>query len=94
MSKTQSNAPTFVGLHPPLRKSTLDVIQGLGFTNMTPVQGATIPLFLTNKDVAVEVRPVVARRLAWLLCLEYSCLHAWCGWVGGWVGSSRGKLCA
>ncbi len=34
----------------------LDVIkEDFKFTNMTPVQSATIPLFIANKDVAVEV---------------------------------------
>lgn len=42
-------------LKTPLRESTLDVLQELNFSQMTPVQAASIPLFLTNKDVAVEV---------------------------------------
>ena len=33
----------------------LDVIQILGFKEMTPVQATAIPLFLMNKDVIVEV---------------------------------------
>lgn len=41
---------------PPLLPSTLAIIDGLGFCTMTPVQAATIPLFLQNKDVCVEVR--------------------------------------
>ena len=35
------------------------LVQDLGFTAMTPVQAATIPLLLTHKDVAVEVRPLL-----------------------------------
>jgi hypothetical protein len=39
----------------PLRPETLLAIKQLGFTNTTPVQQATIPLLLSNKDVAVQV---------------------------------------
>lgn len=46
---------TFASLQPQLLPSTLEVVASLGFTTLTPVQAATIPLFLTNKDVAVEV---------------------------------------
>ena len=41
----------------PLNPITLEVLKELHFEKMTPVQSATIPLFLTNKDVAVEVLP-------------------------------------
>jgi ATP-dependent RNA helicase DDX55/SPB4 len=43
-------------LQPPLLPSTLAAVAALGFTTMTPVQSATIPLFRQNKDVCVEVR--------------------------------------
>lgn len=33
----------------------MDVVQALGFTQMTPVQASTIPLFMKHKDVVVEV---------------------------------------
>ena len=46
---------TFTSLQPALRPSTLEVVSSLGFKTLTPVQASTIPLFLTNKDVAVEV---------------------------------------
>jgi superfamily II DNA/RNA helicase len=39
----------------PLHAQTLAAIKQLGFTNTTPVQQATIPLLLSNKDVAVQV---------------------------------------
>lgn len=32
------------------------LVDVLGFENMTPVQAVTIPHFIQNKDVAVEVR--------------------------------------
>lgn len=42
-----------------LLPSTQAVIDEMKFTTMTPVQAATIPLFLQNKDVCVEVMPPV-----------------------------------
>lgn len=33
----------------------MEVVQALGFTQMTPVQASTIPLFMKHKDVVVEV---------------------------------------
>jgi superfamily II DNA/RNA helicase len=40
---------------PKLSEPVLQTIRDLGFVKMTPVQAATIPLFMTNKDVAVQV---------------------------------------
>lgn len=55
--KQRGSAPTFASLSKPaLHASTLQVVTELGFRHMTPVQAATIPLFLNNKDVAVEVQ--------------------------------------
>ena len=53
---SSTTARDFVALDPPLLSSTLAVLARLGFKRMTPVQAATLPLFLGNKDVAVEVR--------------------------------------
>jgi ATP-dependent RNA helicase DDX55/SPB4 len=36
-------------LQPTLSKSTLEVIESLGYGKMTPVQAATIPQFMSNK---------------------------------------------
>lgn len=38
-----------------------DVISAQGFTQMTPVQASTIPLFMKHKDVVVEVGKLGAR---------------------------------
>ncbi|XP_059749549.1 ATP-dependent RNA helicase DDX55 isoform X2 [Balaenoptera ricei] len=38
----------------PLHPRVLGVLRELGFPHMTPVQSATIPLFMKNKDVAAE----------------------------------------
>jgi ATP-dependent RNA helicase DDX55/SPB4 len=45
-------------LTPPLAEWILDAIAAMGFGRMTPVQASTIPLFMGNKDVVVEVRPI------------------------------------
>jgi hypothetical protein len=42
-------------LTPPLAEWILDAIAAMGFSRMTPVQASTIPLFMGNKDVVVEV---------------------------------------
>ena len=43
-------------LTPPLAEWILDAITAMGLARMTPVQASTIPLFMGNKDVVVEVR--------------------------------------
>jgi ATP-dependent RNA helicase DDX55/SPB4 len=43
------------GLSPPLEDWVLEAVSTMGFALMTPVQAATIPHFLGNKDVVVEV---------------------------------------
>lgn len=40
-----------VALSPPI----VATLQEMAFSSMTPVQAATIPLFMGNKDVVVEV---------------------------------------
>lgn len=45
----------------------LDVVRRLGFDKMTPVQIATIPLFLKNKDVAVEAVTGSGKTLAFVI---------------------------
>jgi ATP-dependent RNA helicase DDX55/SPB4 len=42
-------------LTPPLSGWILDAVASMGFGRMTPVQASTIPLFMGNKDVVVEV---------------------------------------
>lgn len=48
-------AGAFRSLVPPLAESLLKVLDSMGFETMTPVQASSIPLFLKNADVAVEV---------------------------------------
>ncbi|KAL8624710.1 ATP-dependent RNA helicase ddx55 [Nucella lapillus] len=50
-----------------LSTATLDSIQDLKFTAMTPVQAACIPQFLKNKDVAVEAVTGSGKTLAFIV---------------------------
>jgi hypothetical protein len=52
---------------PALCKQVLDTVQSLGFVRMTPVQAATIPLFMTNKDVAVQAQTGSGKTLSFLI---------------------------
>jgi ATP-dependent RNA helicase DDX55/SPB4 len=47
----------------------LDVIASLGHTRMTPVQAATIPLFMGAKDVVVEAVTGSGKTLAFVVPL-------------------------
>ena len=61
-------ARRFDALEPPLLPSTLRVLHNvLGFKQMTPVQSATLPLFLGNKDVVVEAVTGSGKTLAYLV---------------------------
>jgi ATP-dependent RNA helicase DDX55/SPB4 len=53
---TKKDPRAWDALTPPLSDWTLNAIKTMGFTRMTPVQASTIPLFMGNKDVVVEVR--------------------------------------
>lgn len=54
----------FDQLTPGLSSECLQTVESFGFTHMTPVQAATIPLFLTNKDVCVEATTGSGKTLA------------------------------
>lgn len=54
-------------LKPPLSQTSLDGLSRLRFTSMTPVQSATIPLFMSNKDVAVEAVTGSGKTLAFVI---------------------------
>eukprot|EP00960_Hanusia_phi_P011216 327941-Hanusia_phi.AAC.1 len=51
----------------PLSERTMEAIRALGFNRMTPVQQATIPLLLTNKDVAVQACTGSGKTAAFLI---------------------------
>jgi ATP-dependent RNA helicase DDX55/SPB4 len=46
---------------------SLDVVQSMGHTQMTPVQASTIPLFMKNKDVVVEAVTGSGKTLAFVI---------------------------
>ncbi|KAG0150811.1 hypothetical protein CROQUDRAFT_37749 [Cronartium quercuum f. sp. fusiforme G11] len=49
--KTNTKAGTFASLDPPITPWIVDAVAAMGFSQMTPVQANTIPLFMQNKDV-------------------------------------------
>nr|XP_058896665.1 ATP-dependent RNA helicase DDX55 isoform X3 [Kogia breviceps] len=51
----------------PLHPRVLGVLRELGFSYMTPVQSATIPLFMKNKDVAAEAVTGSGKTLAFII---------------------------
>ncbi|XP_068767029.1 ATP-dependent RNA helicase DDX55 isoform X2 [Struthio camelus] len=50
-----------------LSPGVLRALRGLGFAHMTPVQSATIPLFMSNKDVAAEAVTGSGKTLAFVI---------------------------
>ncbi|KAM0264725.1 hypothetical protein ACHAQJ_000550 [Trichoderma viride] len=54
-------------LTPPLAEWILDAVSSTGFKQMTPVQAATLPQFLGNKDVVVEAVTGSGKTLAFLI---------------------------
>jgi ATP-dependent RNA helicase DDX55/SPB4 len=62
----------FSSIQPALSQGVLDYVETQGFRQMTPVQAATIPLFLSNKDVAVQAVTGSGKTLAFLIpVVEY-----------------------
>ncbi len=57
----------FANADPPLSPETLAVLSDLGFSHMTAVQQATLPLFLGHKDVAVEACTGSGKTLAFVV---------------------------
>ncbi|KAF1318956.1 Dead/deah box RNA helicase, partial [Globisporangium splendens] len=52
---------------PALCEEILAEVDSMGFTHMTPVQAATLPLFLSNKDVCVDACTGSGKTLAFVL---------------------------
>lgn len=59
------SARAWDALTPPLAEWILDAVSTMGFAQMTPVQAATIPHFMANKDVVVEVCPIALNPQSW-----------------------------
>ncbi|SCV71164.1 BQ2448_2752 [Microbotryum intermedium] len=66
-----ASAPSFAGswstLQPSLTPWIADVLRDMGFSNMTPVQAATIPLFMQHKDTVVEAVTGSGKTLAFVI---------------------------
>ncbi len=54
-AQSHSTSRLWEALTPSLTEWILDAVSSIGLHRMTPVQASTIPLFLGNKDVVVEV---------------------------------------
>ena len=69
-NKSQDQKPragSFRNIQPPLSKGILKFLDSKKFHTMTPVQEATIPLFLQNKDVAVQAVTGSGKTLSFLI---------------------------
>ncbi|XP_043924489.1 ATP-dependent RNA helicase DDX55 [Protopterus annectens] len=60
---------TWESLPVQLNAFILETVHDLGFTHMTPVQSATIPLFMNNKDVVAEAITGSGKTLAFVIPL-------------------------
>ena len=58
---------SFTGIQPGLSATTIEAIQAMGFQTPTPVQAATIPLFLSHKDVCVQATTGSGKTLAFVI---------------------------
>ena len=67
LSQSEPSKTAFSNLNPALSSETLGVLSAMGFSNMTAVQQATLPLFLTHKDVAVEACTGSGKTLAFVV---------------------------
>jgi ATP-dependent RNA helicase DDX55/SPB4 len=72
-SNSKESAPnrkkslSFESIQPPLSQGVLDFIMSQNFYSLTPVQAATIPLFLSHKDVAVQACTGSGKTLSFLI---------------------------
>ena len=53
---TLAPSQAWEALTPPLAEWILEAVSDMGYKRMTPVQASTIPEFMRNRDVVVEVR--------------------------------------
>ena len=74
-------------LKPTLSRSCLEVLKILKFEFMTPVQSATIPYFMKNKDVAVEAVTGSGKTLAFAIPLIEVLARTSQAWSGRETGA-------
>ena len=67
MNSEITNAGSWDSLSTPLSKPIRNALSLLSFDQMTPVQSATIPLFLKHKDVIVEAVTGSGKTLAFII---------------------------
>ncbi|THV08532.1 DEAD-domain-containing protein [Dendrothele bispora CBS 962.96] len=67
MSTSTAYAGPWSSLPTPLTPWVLDVVESMGHERMTPVQNATIPLFMKHKDVIVEAVTGSGKTLAFVI---------------------------
>jgi len=67
LSSKGPNPLAFETLNPPLSAGVLDYLKQQDFHTMTPVQAATIPLFLTHRDCAVQAVTGSGKTLSFLI---------------------------
>ncbi|KAL1917601.1 uncharacterized protein VTP21DRAFT_3994 [Calcarisporiella thermophila] len=67
MAAAPSHAGAWSTLQPKLSDCILETLGLLGFSQMTPVQAGTIPLFMQNKDVVVEAVTGSGKTLAFVI---------------------------
>lgn len=67
IAPAKKNPRAWESLTPALPQWILDAVASMGFAQMTPVQTATMPHFMGNKDVVVEVKTSInPNSLLWL----------------------------
>ncbi|KAG6335633.1 hypothetical protein ID866_3449 [Astraeus odoratus] len=67
MSQLNAFAGVWTSLPTSLTPWILDVINSMGYAQMTPVQASTIPLFMKHKDVVVEAVTGSGKTLAFVI---------------------------
>ncbi|KAF5652668.1 ATP-dependent rRNA helicase SPB4 [Fusarium sp. NRRL 25303] len=76
LEKVKKRSPrAWDALNPPLAEWIRDAVATMGFSQMTPVQAATLPHFLGNKDVVVEAVTGSGKTLAFLIPLVQKLLR-------------------
>ena len=65
--RAASHTRAWDALTPPLAEWILGAVSSMGFKQTSPVQAATIPLFMTHKDVVVEAVTGSGKTLAFLI---------------------------
>ena len=86
-SPPQTHHPlSFHSLKPSVSKGVLEYVKSQKFHIMTPVQASTIPLFLSNKDVAVQAVTGSGKTLAFLIPIVEMILRRNCKYTKSQIG--------